>query len=306
MDQPVTSQPVTKDEKTPFRAACITHYGEPWTELPHKIQYIAFAKEICPTTQRVHYQTWAYAESVMRLTQWKKIFPGDHIEQMRGTFAQNDKYCSKESEMTTFGTRPMGNGKKRSLELLSQDILEAAKKAKPLDLVVTDPDAAPTYVQYHNGLRSLYTMQVTRTLREAPDQPVEVYHVYGPPGSGKTWWVRSKEPDIYSVPAGDGYKWKDGYCGQEAVLYDNVKPEKITDPAQLLVELDRYFIQVPVKGGFIGWRPRRVYITTVLGPWEFVARIKFDDPIEYIRRVKNRVVMTKYDAEIIPMLHTTI
>lgn len=296
MDQPETNKPETKHAT--FRAACLTHYGDPWLSLPNKIQYLAFAKEKCPTTDRIHYQTWAYADKPMRLTQWKKIFPGDHIEQMRGTFADNDKYCSKESEMTTFGVRPMGNGKKRSLELLANDVLEAAKKAKPLDLVVTDPDAAPTYVQYCNGIEKLYSMQVTRTLRERPPEMCEVYHVWGPPGSGKTRWVREKEPDVYNVPASDGYKWKNGYCGQEAVLYDNVRASAIRDPAQLLVEIDRYYIQVPTKGGFVGWKPKRVYITCLESPWSFAHSVKFDDVREYIRRVKWIVELTDGDAKI--------
>lgn len=146
MDQPVTKQPVTKNENR-FRGAVITHYGDPWTGLPDtRIQYLAFAKETCPTTSRIHYQTWAYAAKVMRFSTWQKIFPGDCIFQMRGTFEQNDTYCSKEGELVTFGTRPMGNGKKRSLDELCQAVTQAAEDGIYLSQVVAEPENQTTFV----------------------------------------------------------------------------------------------------------------------------------------------------------------
>jgi hypothetical protein len=75
----------------------MTNFVETFENLPDNIQYLAFVQETCPTTNRIHYQTWAYASTAMKPTGWKKIFPGDHIEQMYGTFEQNDKYCSKQN-----------------------------------------------------------------------------------------------------------------------------------------------------------------------------------------------------------------
>ena len=78
--------PETNKNST-FRAAAITHFVAVWRESPPKIQYIAFAEETFPTTGRKHFQTWAYASKPMRLTGWKKTFPGGRIEYMRGAFA---------------------------------------------------------------------------------------------------------------------------------------------------------------------------------------------------------------------------
>lgn len=274
---------------TPFRAACITHFGQPWTQLPDGIQYIAFGKETCPTTQREHYQTWAYAKVAMRLTGWKKVFPGDHIEQMRGTFAENDTYCSKESELTTFGEKPMGNGKKRSLADLCTRVTEAAQAGEPLCDVVTETDNQATYVQYHNGIDKLYKHVVTAKLRKVDkDFAPEVIYVFGAPGTGKSRYVRERDPEVFMVPVSDKYKWHDGYSGEDAVLYENVSLKNI-DPDQLLVEIDRYYTQVSVKGGFVGWRPKRIYITSVY-PLEFFANeAGFSHPQEFIRRVTRTV-----------------
>lgn len=276
--------PATNENAT-FRSAAITHYGEPWTGLPDKIDYIAFARETCPTTQRIHYQTWAYAKKAMRLSGWKKIFPGDHIEQMRGTFAQNDAYCSKEGQLTCFGIKPMENGKKRSLAELCDAVVTAAESGQHLADIVTDAQHRQSYVQYHNGIDKLYNHTVTNKLRKVDrDFAPEVIYIWGPPGTYKTRYVHENEENVFSIPAADNYKWKNGYNGQDAVLYDNVTP-KTVNPSQLLVEIDRYYTSVSTKGGIIGWRPKRIYITSVHSINEFAMSAGFSLPDEFKRRV---------------------
>ena len=123
---------------------------------------------------------------------------------MRGTFADNDKYCSKEGSYHTLGTKPMHNGQKRSLEDLSLVIMEAARTQVPLDEIVTQPDAAPTFVQYHNGLSRLYQMTVTNKLRKVDkDFAPEVIYIWGDPGTGKSRKVRELDPDVYDIPEDD-------------------------------------------------------------------------------------------------------
>lgn len=286
MDQPATPEPATSKNAT-FRGACITSYRiSAWDELPDKIQYLAYGQETCPSTGRPHVQAWAYSKKAMRLTGWKKIFPGDHIEQMRGTFSQNDAYCSKESNLTTFGLKPMGNGEKRSLEDLSHTVTEAGLQGQRLSEIVTREEFRSTYVQYHSGITNLYRHAVTEKLRKIEKNfAPEVIYIHGNPGTGKTRYVYEQEPDIYRVPAADGYKWKDGYAGEEAVLYDNITVNNIKSPEILLQEIDRYFMQAPVKGGYIGWRPRRIYFTTVYDITDFSENAGFSDPREFTRRV---------------------
>ena len=42
----------------------------------------------------------------MRFGGWKELFPTAHIEKMKGNFAQNEKYCSKEGKLIEFGELP--------------------------------------------------------------------------------------------------------------------------------------------------------------------------------------------------------
>jgi hypothetical protein len=94
------------------------------------------------------------------------------------------------------------------------------------------------------------------------NEPVEVTFVHGPAGTGKTQWVSEKEPSLYMVPAADGYKWHDGYQLHEAVLNDNLTPQNVSQ-SNLLIELDRYKVQVNVNNTFKWWKPKRIYITSV-------------------------------------------
>lgn len=282
------------NENAPFRGACLTIFGEPPEALPDKLQYFAYAQETCPTTGNKHLQCFAYAARAMRLTGWKKIFKGAHIEEMRGTFAQNEKYCSKEGQLIEMGERPMDNGKKRTLQELCTEVREGAQEGKPLSDIIMESENQHTFVQYHSGIKTLHAMAVSYKLaRVDKDFAPDVIYIYGTPGCGKTRYVHSKEAQLYDCPEPSFYGWKDGYSGQEAVLYDNVRPDNIK-PVTLLKEIDRYFIQVPIKGGFVGWRPKRIYITSLYKPIQLAEQAGFSNPQELIRRITKVVDMDEH------------
>ena len=87
--------------------------------------------------------------------------------------------------------------------------------------------------------------------------------LWGATGTGKTRFCHDQVKDIPFWSPGD-FKWFDGYQGQEIVIIDDYRGEY---PIQMFLKLfDRYPMQVPVKGGFVNWRPRKVYITSNMDP----------------------------------------
>lgn len=61
------------------------------------------------------------------------------------------------------------------------------------------------------------------------------------------------------------------------MLLDDYRPGNVSF-ARLLRLLDSYKLKVPVKGGFVTWSPKRVYITTPHDPTvTFAARMEFGD-----------------------------
>ncbi len=73
----------------------------------------------------------------------------------------------------------------------------------------------------------------------------------------------TEDPDVFDIPEDDSYIWKDGYSVLDAAVYEKVSVRLLKNPERLLNEMDRYCIQVPVRGGFTGWRPKRIHITSV-------------------------------------------
>jgi len=87
--------------------------------------------------------------------------------------------------------------------------------------------------------------------------------LYGKTGTGKSRFAQDQVGDRRMWSPGD-YKWFDGYDGQEVVIIDDYRGEY--DLPMFLNLFDRYPMQVPVKGGFVNWCPKKVYITSNVDP----------------------------------------
>lgn len=85
---------------------------------------------------------------------------------------------------------------------------------------------------------------------------------WGRTGSGKTSAVFQNATRLWIYP---GNGWFDGYDGHPQVLFDDFSGSEFKLP-YLLKLLDRYPMQVPVKGDFVSWAPEEIYITSNLDP----------------------------------------
>lgn len=202
-------KPVT-NEKLPFRNGCITWFtkespDEIWSD---KLRYFAYGVETCPTTGRRHLQGFACMHAPQRLKAWKKVFPGAHIEIMRGTLQQSETYCSKESELIQLGEKPLRNGQRKDLAVFCDEV---KKGTKMKDLAAEMPI---TYVQYHAGLERLQAMFAPSYEHDK----VRGVWIYGPPGTGKTTYAAQKYAPYYKKPQN---KWWCGYNGEPNIIFDD-------------------------------------------------------------------------------------
>lgn len=109
----------------------------------------------------------------------------------------------------------------------------------------------------------------------------KVFVFYGSTGSGKTRAVFDQFPNAWFAPDA-GCKWFDGYCGDANVLIDDFDGHSV--PITYMLKLtDRYPMQVPVKGGFTQWVPRRLFLTSNV-PFEEWYRDACEEHREALRR----------------------
>lgn len=197
-----------------------------------------------------HLQGYIEFSRRLRLNQVKDLC-GDraHFESRRGTPQQARDYCVKDGDYWEKGSlSTVSQGSRTDLQAACDDIL-AGKRIR--DIAESNPT---TFVKYTRGLLAL-----RRTTQAGRDWKPDVQVYWGDPGTGKTRRVYdSEESEVYSHPGG---QWFDGYDGQEAVLFDDFTGScfKIQ---YLLKLIDRYPMDVPIKGGFVAWIPRRIFFTS--------------------------------------------
>lgn len=196
-----------------------------------------------------HLQGYIEFEKRLRLNQVKSIL-GDrlHLEARRGTPQQARDYCIKDGDYWEKGSiSTVSQGSRTDLQGAADAILSGKRTREVAEAFPT------TFIKYSRGLLAL-RRQCSKPRTWKPH--VSVY--WGAPGTGKTRRVHDNEPEVYAHPGGP---WFDGYDGQEAVLFDDFTGScfKIQ---YLLKLIDRYPMDVPIKGGFVAWVPKRIFFTS--------------------------------------------
>ncbi len=238
------------------------------------VRYCCYQREICPETKREHFQGYIEFFDCKRMGQVKSVLGQCHLEARRGSRNKARAYCRKvESAMhgtqVEFGLWREDLSRKRKL----CDMLRSDMSLK--QLIVEDPLA---FVRYYRGLGKLFEIRS----RDAAKEPrkVTVICFIGPTGSGKTRRA-VEEPDHFIMPLSDKM-WFDGYAGETCLIIDDFDGGILY--RHFLRILDRYELQVPIKGGFVWARWTKVIITSNLEPDAWYPKEGFSAPLR--RRIK--------------------
>lgn len=246
-------------------------YQKVWNSKDNHLKYLICQLEACPKSGRLHVQGYAEYDKMMTLKQVKNHLGQDvHLEKRAGSQEQAINYCTK-TESRVKDYEPFSIGKKAQ----QGERTDLKKSAK---LIEEGWSVEDIIKQDGNMLRYIKHLKEYKAMIDKPrdrNEEVIVEVIVGEPGTGKTRYVYDKEPDLFVMPETQNSNvWFDGYQGQEAVLFDDFYGG--IKYSSILRLLDRYPLKVPVKGGFVQWKPKRIYITSNQHPdkWYKIKDIK--------------------------------
>lgn len=209
-------------------------------------RYGILGYEICPDTKRPYLQGYIAWENPRSLQKFQKDIglKKFHYERSRGTAAENREYCSKDGNFWEHGEMPL-----QGERIDWQQAVNHLDSGQDIQTVVSEqPHLLPS-------IRALQTYKSLIT--KSTHRDVKVIFLVGSAGTGKTRWAYENYPELYSKPDG---QWWDGYTGQDTILLDDYYGD--ISYSTFLKVLDRYPLNLPVKGGFVGARYTTVIITS--------------------------------------------
>lgn len=253
-----------------------------WTKLA---TLLVFGKEV-GKEGTPHLQGTVCFKQTMRLSGVKALCGRSHWEvtkSMRGSI----KYCEKDGDVFQFGVK--GQQGKRSDIDDAVDVL----KARGIQGVVEDHPVA--FLKFHHGFKELNSWFTAGPRTGFP----YIEWRYGPTGTGKTKEVMLAYPDCFKT---SNLKWFNGYHGQDVVLIDDFR-DTMCPMEQMLVLTDEYAHQVETKGGFVWWKPTKIFITSCMPPEEcYRGSVNQWNKIDQLtRRITKKVhCVVKYGAMVEP------
>ncbi|AIF76253.1 Rep [Circovirus cia] len=256
-------------------------YGLIESTLRSSVKYAIIGKEV-GESGTPHLQGFANFKKKLRLSTLKKLpgFTRAHVQPANGTDLQNQKYCQKEKNYLEIGL-PSRRGRSGELSK-AVDLLK--KNGGNLSEVA---DVYPeVYIRHGRGLRDYVTAACLSGQR---DWKTRVIVIIGQPGVGKTRYVNSqcKGHSVYWKPRGP---WWDGYTNQECVVFDDFYGWVTFD--ELLRVCDRYPLKVPVKGSFVEFVAKFIYITSNEPPENWYDKENIRGKIEaFFRRIDEYLVI---------------
>lgn len=217
-----------------------------------KTTYTIYGREV-GENGTPHLQGFVVFSKAQRLSACKKLHHRCHWEVARGTSLQAADYCKKDGDYFESGTFPGSQGRRNDLE-------RAIETLKKDGLASVAKHHTSVFVKYSRGLRD------ASLFLQAPYEHHDVrgIWVWGPPGSGKSYSVRSLSDSVYLK---DQNKWWDGYDGELNVILDDLDTPALGH--LLKIWSDRYACKGETKGGTVFLRHIRFIVTSNYPPEYF-------------------------------------
>lgn len=237
--------------------------------------YAIWQVERCPSTGRLHCQAYFRYASHVAVSRVRGLFPShDHVEQAKGSEADNIRYCSKAETRVagpySFG-EPAAPGKRSDFVAVRELVNEGKTIAEIIDVSTS-----------YQSVRTAELLLKYKEKTRDPNTPPDVRWYHGQTGTGKTRAAFEEFPNAW-VSACDGV-WFDGYDHHSVAIFDDFR-KGFCSFAILLRLLDRYPYRVMVKGGSRQWVPSVIIITCPWAPDVLYESRSGEDIGQLMRRI---------------------
>jgi len=228
------------------------------------LRWITGQLELCPSTKRYHIQFYGVTHKPVRLPGAKRLMGGDqvHLEQRRGSHNQAVEYCNKESTRVAgpfcLGEPILPSGTRTDLLALKESLDSGSNIHTIAD------EFFGVFCRYRNSIEAYISLKQDRR-----SWPMENFIYWGTAGTGKTRRAYAEATEmgveVYELPQNDGgTPWFCGYNGEHTLLIDDFYGWlKISF---LLKLLDRYPMQVQIKGGMRHFVSKKIVFTSNVEP----------------------------------------
>lgn len=246
--------------------------------VPDSLSFLIYGEEI-GDSGTPHLQGYAEFKTRVRFSKAKSVLGNRcHLEKRKGSSEQAAAYCEKDGAFTRLGEiSKSSQGKRSDLD----DLHKSLKEKRPMSEIADEHFGQ--FLKYQRGINAYRLVTATRR-----DWAMSVVVYHGKTGAGKTRAVYDNLPAAEELYVHPGGPWFDGYDQQPIVLFDDYAGSEFK-LQYLLKLLDRYPMQVPVKGGFVSFVPREVYITSNLHPEDWYRNANPEHVQAMLRRITNTV-----------------
>jgi len=243
------------------------------------IRYMCVGLEKCPTTGRSHVQGWMQFTEKVRITTIVKLVGTNkiHLEAIKGTEEQNEKYCKKDGQVLVYGTGYSVQGCETSLIQIVQEIQESPK-LRLNDIMLRWPSE---YCRHRNGIRDIKAAVDLKNRRNSLRCYVTV--LWGPTTTGKSYtaWHMYEEADTYLIK-GDDLRWWNGYQGEKHLVIDEYDSQVKVTTLLGILRRENGGTRLEVKGGETWANWETVVLTSNVDPteWHSMAKPAHRDALE--------------------------
>lgn len=223
--------------------------------------YMSGQAEAAPDTGRIHLQGFAQTAKRVRMAQLSELNKRVHWEHAKDPEAAR-RYSMKEASRVD-GPWELGEWRKPGRKTTLEDACKLVLEGKS-DYEIAQV-APMQFVRHYKGIRELRI--AAKIQGYARDWEPEIWVLFGPSRTGKSWFAKTNWPDAYWKPKGP---WWDGYNAEETVVLDDFRGSwfSLTECQQLL---DRYPLRVQTKGGTVPMLAKRYIITSNRAPSTWYA-----------------------------------